>query len=612
MALTHFPGEEAERYSKFFTLDLRTFFNPFNLPTMEGVLQKLRIFAPDDEGITVIPLRGKGNGVYEIYFTEDVPVTSTCGLPFDVEVMSKNTDGTELWGTEEALVPLVPPPERPVGAPPAFGSIYRPGGGADRGGGSRQGRREGTLITMLRCTTGPLSTIKNEIFDTAIQAYGAICKPTVYQRHRGTDFFNGNRFCVLEPSTKIPDVLKLEDPESGRTFSISLRYKGKEWYCDRCHAKHTGPCADKQAFYAQKDARKEVQITTTLLSDSTLRRATEVGLQADVICMPGGCLGEVANVIRAAPAIHKQEDLVVVAGTNDVMADTTHKEFLFNVDKSCAKLLQLSTQVTPKVVVVPPNLDEEDITPVQGLRQKYLRLKLLQNAGDTLGVYTVPRVDMEDPLHPSKEGTNDWLVHLQTYYFSDKPLIMNENYITGDRIYLENKPVYIYGCTTCNQVRDVSDGYCNACREDLTNYVPDGADLATTPNSFPLLIAGGDMLADVFRTHTERAVAIKTGALVSQDGVDTININALTPQLGEMLEEMDVVDGASDAQDSAAAGNITDDAMEDQAKREGESVDGPPDGKRLCSNKASLSTTSTSSNDSYSSVSTTTASNGGL
>ena len=63
----------------------------------------------------------------------------------------------------------------------------------------------------------------------------------------------------------------------------------------RCQSEHVGPCESLQAFYAAKEAREKEPIHVKVLSDSTLRRAEQIGLRADILCMSGAGVGHLAN-----------------------------------------------------------------------------------------------------------------------------------------------------------------------------------------------------------------------------------------------------------------------------------------------------------------------------
>ena len=518
-----------------FTLDLRPHFTPFNLPTLERVITQVKQFLPDDEGITVMPLRGRGLGVYKIFTTDKIPVNSSCGLHFMVQGLNRDDQGVERLEEEDAFIPLAPPPVRRPFISSDFNSAAGPSGvipGADdgtgTGTGARIGRQEGTLITFLRCSQGPLKDLGHSEFDAAIRKYGAICKPTSDQKHRGLNTFNGNRFCVIEPSGNVPDSLDITHPDSLKVYKVAVRYRGQQWFCARCRAKHSGPCPELQAFYRQKDARKEEPITHKLVSDSTLRRVTEIGLCADVICMPGAGIGEVTNILRDDPDIASKKGVVMIAGANDILEDNSHQDFLFNVDKSVLKLKALSVTLKPKLTVVTPTLNEDLLTDLQRQRQLYLHHKLEQLTGGNLHLTKSPPVDLEDIVHPSPQGTENLVHHIQTVLA--EPLVINTHHITGDRIYLENRPVYVYGCRTCNQVRGVSFGYCFQCREALTNFIPEEIDQDRGPNAFPPLhLKCSTMIGSYFPSRTYRQEGIQAGFLVAAGEGWVLNVNPIPP-----------------------------------------------------------------------------------
>ena len=85
--------EDAVPTGDSFTLDLRPHFTPFNLPTLEQVIEKVKLFVPDDDGVTVMPLRGRRLGIYKIYTTDLHPIDKNCGLSFIVQAMVHDEAG---------------------------------------------------------------------------------------------------------------------------------------------------------------------------------------------------------------------------------------------------------------------------------------------------------------------------------------------------------------------------------------------------------------------------------------------------------------------------------------------------------------------------------------
>ena len=67
-----------------------------------------------------------------------------------------------------------------------------------------------------------------------------------------------------------------------------------------------------------RDLRAAQQIKVKVVADSTLRRAEQVGLCADVLCMSGGGIGHLANAIRDDPDMRERGEACVVTALNDV------------------------------------------------------------------------------------------------------------------------------------------------------------------------------------------------------------------------------------------------------------------------------------------------------
>ena len=175
-------------------------------------------------------------------------------------------------------------------------------------------RRQGTLVTIVRGAIGTHRAIPNSVFDKTLEEHGEIIKPTELQKLRGTSVLNGNRYCVIDTTNKgtIPDFLSLTDPTTKETVQFHLRYKGQSWFCRRCDERHVGPCKTLQAFYEAKDKRAKEKINIKIASDSTLRCAEQVGLRTDIMCMPGGGLGQIANAIKDDPDINDRKEIIVL------------------------------------------------------------------------------------------------------------------------------------------------------------------------------------------------------------------------------------------------------------------------------------------------------------
>ena len=90
---------------------------------------------------------------------------------------------------------------------------------------------------------------------------------------------------------------------------------------------------------------------------------------------------------------------------------------------------------------------------------------------------------------------------------------------------MENNPVYIYGCRTCNQIRGIEHGYCNECLEGRHNFVPDDLDRSRGADPFPPLRLTLAMLTHKYSTMTLRRAAIAVGELVQDGDTETWYLN---------------------------------------------------------------------------------------
>ena len=84
-----------------------------------------------------------------------------------------------------------------------------------------------------------------------------------------------------------------------------VTYNGQEYHCRRCSEFHSGQCPELAEFYAAKAAKEEMrkknQILTKVVADSTLRNVDPLGIKADVMCIPGAAIGQVAQALHDDP-----------------------------------------------------------------------------------------------------------------------------------------------------------------------------------------------------------------------------------------------------------------------------------------------------------------------
>ena len=142
--------------------------------------------------------------------------------------------------------------------------------------------------------------------------------------------------CVVDTTdSKIP----LPDRVLVNERRFLIKYKGKKWFCHSCATEHVGACPYQKEFYQALEAKKAVKVKHIMLADSTLRHADHVGLRADVMCMPGATVGQLATALEEMP-LDDISEISIIAGTNDVKSNLIDSEFIMakQIDASLKRL----------------------------------------------------------------------------------------------------------------------------------------------------------------------------------------------------------------------------------------------------------------------------------
>jgi hypothetical protein len=422
-------------------LNLRDHYNPYQLPAVETVIKACQTSIPKDEAMVLQPLKGAGTGIYRLILTKPVD-------PQGITVVLPKGEGT-------VSVILTEPPVK---------------------GAHNFGRREGLLITFLNAAAGPNTTIPAALFDQAVKQYGEIIKGTDFQKFKGTSMFNGNRYCVIDCKNKdvVPGSISITNPSNNQVEEYYIRFRGQTWYCKRCNAQHTGPCPALQAFFQAKEQRDAITATTKIYTDSTLRRAERVGIKADISCMPGGGIGEVANSLLGDPNIDTMQQVVILAGYNDVKntALPIDTEFVFAVESAVEKIVNYAKQPNKSCVVVnmtTPRTHTWEDDSDQGRRQRFIdhRWALVDREPNRVIVHTLYRENYsaDDSGHPDEAGTQDLIRDIDKLFKGS--LILDPHHLTAQRLYQGVEAVYKYGCKACgNDAQYPPKGLCPGCEAE--------------------------------------------------------------------------------------------------------------------------------------------------
>ena len=291
--------------------------------------------SPHDSQLIVLPLRGRGLGHYRICLSQAVVDPTACVVKFG-------------GGDGLISIPLVVySPRSPMGA-----------------GGSNC--KTGTLVTFVEAAIGTNKIIRNEAFDETMAQYGEVVKPTMLQFHKNSTILNGNRYCVVDTGDKVvPGTVVVCHTATHRKVPIHTRYRGQTWWCRRCQVEHVGAC---EAFYAVRNLHALQQVNVKVVADSALRRAEQVGLQADVLCMSGGGFGHSTNAIRDDPVIKERGEISVVSAFNDVrMPYVSDNAFVFAVEKGVEKLASEVATHPDKHMII-HSVRPQALDPVEELR----------------------------------------------------------------------------------------------------------------------------------------------------------------------------------------------------------------------------------------------------
>ena len=331
----------------------------------------------------------------------------------------------------------------------------------------KQSREEGILLTLGDAFQGELESLPNSIFDKAVEAFNLpIIVPTRYQKIPGSVAFNGNRFCVIKKVdnlNSIPEYLPVTHPVTKKLYNVKLTFRNQARSCTRCLKKHVGQCPEMRKFFEALDTRRKLnddgQISTKIMSDSTMRLADPLGLTADVSTMSGGGLGQVVQAALDDPQIEKMTDVVIIAGANDIKCQSfdTNEEFAQNVESCINKIVEMASTHPTKVYTVVeshPTVHKPRDPVNTSIRSLYLHRRLRQVASDD----TVPNLavtdahyDTDATSHPTGDGTKAILHALHHSLGDQKSLIWNNDYLTSKRIYQRVEEIFKYGCNHCNK-----------------------------------------------------------------------------------------------------------------------------------------------------------------
>ena len=419
---------------KIMFLDVRPYFNCIEAPNETLIAAAVRVAYPADPQLIIKPMTGRMHGCYKVASTTE-PTDNV------LKFSRKKRDDT---GLEVVSIPLTP---------------YS---------GTQGERREGTLVTIVDGDMGDAHALPSSVFNTAMAEFGEVVMSTKPQINKATNLYNGNLMVVVDTTNskkKLPNRISVE----GKTFLI--KYKGKIWHCHTCKTDHSGSCPYLKAFYEALDKKKAINTEHLICGDSTVKLCDHVGINADILSMPGATAGQLAAVIEDHPDITKYNRVSIAAGANDVRAvgTPTKLEMAKIIDYSVQKLKDLTIKkkdLKVDVLITAPPTELEE-TPLTSFSKLYLTERLNTIFANNTMVKVLDYVHYPEDWvngHPTKPCT-EVMVNALSSLAPD--LIINKDYITTETPYQGVTKLYLSGCTGCNSRGNFEKKFCKACLDSI-------------------------------------------------------------------------------------------------------------------------------------------------
>lgn len=231
-----------------------------------------------------------------------------------------------------------------------------------------------------------------------------------------------------------------------------------------------------KAFYEAKRERENKEIKHKIISDSTLRRTESVGLTADVECIPGGGLGDIANAIVDDPRGDEYDTITILGGVNDILNRDLNefKSFGHCIEGSLNKIKEIADMNPLKHYnLIPPITDFDGLPSVEAEDRRmvlYTRMEILTKTNPRIKILNIDSgtVTFEDRVHPDESGTIEIIMQLHKKLKSN--LVWNQDHITNKRLYNGVHTRYGWGCKCCWAEGEFWGGRCSDCILDSLDF----------------------------------------------------------------------------------------------------------------------------------------------
>ena len=325
--------------------------------------------------------------------------------------------------------------------------------------GTNNSYQNGTLITIQGACENGLEEESNEDITEYFSEYGVVVKEAWLSTYKGSKQLNGNRSLVVEltPDLSIPRTVFYVGPHTEIKGKLKVFYKGQPYHCFKCDTTHERICPKKSRRKGKKEEERldrEVKNKTLIMSDSTLRMANQKAMNADIICISGGRIGHINNSMNYNPDILKYDNIVMVAGLNNIdLGDTPENErqHVFHQLKETGKSMKGQVKRNPKkklFLVAPVPAPVKDATKIGDIMEMMRQMQTNGNKSIELidtHFITSEKELYSDELHLNMTGTNVLIREINKGVEN----LMRKEVAVQDRIYAKVNTEYLCGCDYC-------------------------------------------------------------------------------------------------------------------------------------------------------------------
>ena len=324
-------------------------------------------------------------------------------------------------------------------------------------------REEGVYVTIYDAYERPF----RHIMDDDINEYFANLKdieiliPTQPQRKKPHNILTNNRYVVLKSTRDNPTSIDIGSFIQIKGIKFNLMYDGMQRYCYMCRGKHGKECPTLMRWKHLKSLRDGKTGKRKIYSDSCLRSANQLALTTDVVCMPGGGLGQLCNVIALDD--EKNEEVIIHGGQNEIAGSESIKNFVYTVEKSAQKIEEIANDRSVTVVLPSKPLNgPTEMGKAQFLEEKILAIKNIKTI-------KLKDIDFDETSHPSQDGTKEMLRQINEHCKNEVIIDEAKEETTTTKKYCQVFPVYKVGCRGCNYL-DFTPSLCQTCMDSDVDF----------------------------------------------------------------------------------------------------------------------------------------------